>query len=178
MGKIPLNTMTLRYNGLFDFDGLYSAVIDWAKNYGFVWIENAYKHKVPSPAGAEQEFMWTMTQKVNDYVSYSILMIIHMWEMTEVQVNVGGRKRNLSNARLYIVMVPTITTDWQGKFNSPSKFIRTLGEWYEGKVKKKDIESGHGDALYYRTQNLHALIKKYFDMQTKKYEYKNYLQEN
>mgnify|MGYP006415683771 CR=1 FL=1 len=44
--------ITLRYHGLFDFDGMYAAVIDWAKNYGFKWHEKDYKHKVPSPSGA------------------------------------------------------------------------------------------------------------------------------
>ena len=32
--------------------------------------------------------------------------------------------------------------------------------------------------IYYRMWNLQAIIKKYFDMQTKKYAYKGYLGED
>ena len=50
MGAIPTPRVTLQFNGLFDFDGMYAAIIDWAKNYGYMWNEYDYKHKVPSLA--------------------------------------------------------------------------------------------------------------------------------
>ncbi|MBU0456964.1 MAG: hypothetical protein ABH824_06655 [Nanoarchaeota archaeon] len=173
---MKLRQVTLRYNGLFDFDGLYSAVIDWAKNYGYMWQETSYKHKVPSPKGAEQELDWILTKKVTDYMSYELKLTVHAWDMMEVNVDVDGRKKSLSNARIYILINGKLTTDWQNKFKG-GKIAEIIGKWY-GKVMKRDIETAYFDTLYYRMWNLHAIMKKYFDMQSKKYAYKGYLGEN
>lgn len=170
--KIP--RMTLRYNGLFDFDGMYAAVIDWAKHYGYMWQEKSYKHKVPSPTGAEQEFDWEMNIKVTDYIEYRIWFTIHMWDLTEVEVEVNGKKKSLSNARIYIVIDGFILYDWQDKFGG-NKFAKKLGEWYNKLI--NPIEQQYFDQLYYRMWNLHAVLKKYFDMQSQKYVYKGYLGE-
>ena len=172
---IDLPPITLRYNGLFDFDGLYAAVIDWAKNYGYRWHEKAYKHKVPSPKGAEHEIEWEITKEVTEYISYTISFAVHIWDLREVEVTIDGKKKNLSNARLYIVMNGKITPDWQKRFNG-GRFIQWMGEKYLKWI--GDVDAIYADQLYYRMWNLHALIKKYFDLQTKKFAYKGYLGEN
>ncbi len=174
---MEVSKMVLRYNGLFDFDGLYAAIIDWAKNYGYFWNETVYKHKVPSPAGAEQEFLWVLKKNVTDYIGYEISMIVHMYDFTEVHVDMGNRKKTLANARLYIIFTGNLKLDWQKKL-SGSRFFSKLGEWYKGIIMKKELGSVHADNLHYRILNLHSLVKQYFDMQTKKYEYKGYLKEN
>ena len=43
MGDEKLPRITLRYNGLFDFDAMYAMIIDWAKNYGYMWHENSHQ---------------------------------------------------------------------------------------------------------------------------------------
>src|SRR3989344_8705210 len=101
---VDLPPITLRYNGLFDFDGLYAAIIDWAKNYGYRWHDKAYKHKVPSPRGAEHEIEWEITKEVTEYISYTISFTVHIWDLREVEVLVDGKKKNLSNARVLMVM--------------------------------------------------------------------------
>ncbi|MBS3126728.1 hypothetical protein J4228_01030 [Candidatus Woesearchaeota archaeon] len=177
MAKESLPQITLRYNGLFDFDGLYAAVVDWAKNYGYKWHEKDYKHKVPSPAGAEQELTWEITKNVTEYIAHRILFTVHIWDLTEVQVDVNGKTKSLSSARIYIIINGTLVYDWQQAFEKGSKFAQMLGQWYR-KLKAKDVESVYIDTLYYRIWNLHALLKKYFDMQTQKYAYKGYLKED
>ena len=63
MPDLQLPRITLRYNGIFDFNGFYVAVTDCSKNYGYMWHEVDYKHKVPSAEGAEQELKWLLTKK-------------------------------------------------------------------------------------------------------------------
>ena len=178
MTNIPNLKLTLHYTGLFDFDGLYAAIIDWGKNYGYIWHEKVYKHKVPTPNGAEQEFVWVMEKNVTKYIKYTIVISAHIWDLTEVIVDVGKKKKSLSNGRTVIIFKGTVGTDWQKKFVSDNSFIRKLGEWYETIVLKKEIEGIHWDSLNYRMLNLQNLMKQYFDMQTKKYEYKDYLGES
>ena len=167
----------LRYNGLFDFDGLYATTIDWAKNYGFRWHEPLYKHKVPSPHGAKQELEWVLEKNVTDYIKFKIDMTVIMWDLTELTVDIGNRKKVLSSGRIEITMKYDSLEDWQGKFKG-SKFIEKLGKFYKNVIFKKRLESVYGDQIHYRVMNLHSLLKQYFDMQSKKYTYKGYLGEN
>ncbi len=168
---------TLRYNGLFDFDGLYATTIDWAKNYGYLWNETIYKHKVPSPRGAKQELTWIMTKNVTEYISYFIIIKIRMWDLTEVVVDIGGRKKALSSARVEMMMDYNVTPDWQKKFKSNNKWVKKMGDFYKDVIFGKRLDSIYGDQLHYRVLNLHSLLKQYFDMQSKKYTYKGYLGE-
>lgn len=170
-------SQTIRYSGLFDFDGLYAAVIDWCKLQGYMWHEKTYKHKVPSPRGAEQELEWEMTKNITNYLSHKITISVHSWDHTEVEVDVDGKKKSLTNARIYFILNGTSTRDWQGIF-SGSKFIQKLQGWYNDIVYKKEFEGIYNDQFHYRQLALHAIIKKYFDLQAKKYAYKGYLGEN
>ncbi|HIH11347.1 TPA: hypothetical protein HA241_04110 [Candidatus Woesearchaeota archaeon] len=175
MPKWEAPPITLRYNGIFDFDGMYAAVMDWAKNYGYKWMEKEWKHKVPSPKGAEQEIGWIIEKKVTDYVFHKIEFTIHTWEMQDVEVESNGKKKTLTTARLYIIINGTLEGDWQRRFTG--KFGKMLGDWYYQFVAKKDFEGGQGDVLWYRMWDLHAILKTYFDMQSKRYAYKGYLGE-
>jgi len=167
---------TIRYGGLFDFDGLYAAVVDWCKMHGYMWHEKTYKHKVPSPRGAEQELEWEMTKNFTSYLSHKITITIHSWDQTEVEVDIDGTKKSLTNARIYLIMQGQATRDWQGIF-SGSRFARRLSDWYNSLVFKKEFESIYYDQFHYRQLDLHAIMKKYFDLQAKKYAYKGYLGE-
>lgn len=169
--------MTLRYSGLFDFDGLYAAVVDWSKHYGYKWHEQVYKHKMPNPKGAEQELEWIIEKKVTEYISFQVNFIIHSWEQTEVEVEVESKRKSLTNAKIYLIMRGTVTYDWQKRFRG-GKLAEKLGKWYAGAVYKKELESIYHDQLYYRLQNLQSILKKYFDLQTQKYAYKGYLGEH
>ncbi|MBI4152678.1 hypothetical protein HY495_03130 [Candidatus Woesearchaeota archaeon] len=176
MASIPLNPITLRYNGLFDFDGMYAAIIDWAKNYGYLWFERSYKHKVPGPQGAELEFEWVMTKNITEYINYNILIIVHTWDTKEVEVEIDGKKKKLTQSRLYIILQGTLEIDWQKRFAEGGKMAKLLGKWTL-KVKTPELEGVYADQLYYRLWNLHALLKKFFDLQSKKHVYKGYLGE-
>ncbi|MBI2146463.1 hypothetical protein HYU22_03925 [Candidatus Woesearchaeota archaeon] len=170
-------TITLHYTGLFDFDGLYVAVVDWAKNYGYMWYERSYKHKVPNPKGAEQELDWLITKKVTDYIGFEIWFQIHTWDQTEVEVEVDGKKKTLTNARIHLTMNGKVIYDRQGRFAKGNRFAQMLGDWYSQYIYKREIET-YWDQLYYRMWNLHAILKKYFEMQTQKFAYKGYLKEH
>lgn len=177
MTKIGLPPVYVRYTGLFDFDALYAAIISWCKDYEYDWHEEIYKHKVPSPRGAEWEFSWEAEKEVTGYIKYKIAMDVHMWDVTEVEVMKEGKKKNLTNARFQLVLKGSVITDWQKKWEK-SKFTRFLGKLYEKHLMRREIEAVYVDALYYRMWDLHAVIKKYFDMQTKWNEYKKYLGED
>lgn len=180
-GVFPYDTPTrdlfIQYEGLFDFDGMYSAIISWAKNYGYMWHEVDYKHKVPDAYGAEQEFKWTMTKRIDPYAVYEIKLHTHVFEMVDVEVNVGGKKKNLTKAKIYIKIIGTLKLDWQKHIRNGTKFARTLGDFWT-RIFVHDLSGTYWDTLVYRIYDLQHMIKGYLDMQTKKYTFKGYLGED
>ena len=177
MGKVKMPVVTVRYNGLFDFDGMYAAIISWAKNYGYMWHEKTYKHKVPVPEGAEMEWVWIITKNVTEYISHEIMFTVHSWELRDVEIEDKGKKKTLTNARLYIKIDGKLIYDWQSRFSKGGRFGQWLGKLYE-KAFAKELSSVYWDQLYYRLWDLQAIMKKYFNMQSKKYAYKGYLGEH
>ena len=174
----PIKTprATIRYDGLFDFDGLYAAIIDWAKNYGYKWHEVDYKHKVPSPAGAEQEWKWRLMKDVNEYINFDIFFTVHSYDLQEVVIEVDGKTKTLTKGRIYIWIDGKCFWDWQKKFQKGGKLAQWLGIFY-AKTRFAEIEA-YWDMLYYRIWGLQAIMKKYFEMQTQKHPYKGYLRED
>ena len=162
--------------GLFDFAGFYSYAYGWFKYEEYVVIEEEYTEKV---SGNEREAVikWKAWKTVTDYFKIEIAVKYEVRNMTEVEVEVDGRKKNLTNARLILKINGTVETDWQGKFASGTPFTKKLGALYNKMVAGKEIVA-YWDPLYYRIWNLHAVIKKYFDMQAKKNAYKGYIGEN
>jgi hypothetical protein len=174
--KMPLELIHLRYNGLFDYDAFYAAFVDWSKDNGYLWLESIFKHKVPSPAGAEQEILWELKKNVTEFVKYEIKINAHIWDMLEVHIDVGGKQKSLTNARIDIQIQPVVLLDWQKRFQGGG-MQRFFSKMY-WKIMSDEIENVYVDQLYYRMWNLQATMKKYFDMQTKAYPYEKYLGED
>ena len=170
-------TMRVRYNGLFDFDTLYAAIVDWGKNYGYKVLEKSYKHKVPSPKGAEQQIAFVMDKDVTDFVRYIVNVNIHTWDMMEVNVDIAGKKKQLTNARIEVAISYTVMMDWQKKFSSKSKLVQLFSGWYF-QIMKPTLEAVYFDGIHYRVVNFQAMIKKYFDLQAKANPYQGYLGES
>jgi len=177
MTKARVPGGVIRYQGLFDFQGLYQAAVDWCKSHRYWFHEETYKHKVPSPLGAEQEMWWKMEAKVTEFFKFYINVKIHLWEMTEVEVIKDGKKKILTNARLQIDMHGYVEADWQKRFEG-TRFRKMLKRIMTEYVWKKEFTTVYGDMLYYRMWNLHTILKKYLDMQTAWNEYEGYLRES
>ena len=173
---LPLKRAIIRYSGLFDFDALYATIIDWCKNHGYNWHEVTYKHKVPSPRGAEQEWRWRAEKEVNDYFKYELFFIPHAWDLTEIEITKDGKKKTLTNGRMEIIIEPTLVLDWQGRWKR-NRFTEWLGTQYY-QVIRREIENVYHDELYYRMWGLQTAIKKFFNMQTKWNEWRKYLGEH
>jgi hypothetical protein len=176
MGKENLKRWIIRYNGLFDFNGLYQLMTDWCKNYGYIWREKFYKHKVPSHQGAEQEISWICEKDVTEWIHYTIDIYFHIWDLKEIEISSDSKNKPLSSGRIEITIRPVLSWDWQEKFKG-GKFTEWMGKAY-AKLYQKELESVYYDTLHYRALNLQNLIKKFLDMQAKKHEYKGYLEEN
>lgn len=167
----------IRYKGLFDFDGLYNLMVRWLKEHGYWFHEKSYKHKVPTPYGAEQEIDWSAEKKVTEYYRFFITVSIHIWDMTEVEVEKAGEKKKLTNARIEMVMRCAVEVDYDKKF-AKSRFWRFISDWYHKYVLRREIEDKWLDTVYHRMYNLQNVAKEFLDMEAKGQEFAGYMGDN
>ena len=175
--KIPTRKFTIRYKGLFDFDGLYNLMVQWMKSRRYWFHETKYKHKVPSPKGAEQEMTFEGNKKITDYMMYDLKVDIHIWEMTEVEVVHKGVKKNLTNGRMEIIFMGYLTTDFAKRWTG-NKLFELISHFYEQYIAKEEIESIYWDTIHYKTQHFVNVVKEFLDMEAKGYEYAGYMGDN
>lgn len=175
----PVNRkdLIIRYTGLMDYDGLYLLIVEWFKARGYWFEEGSYKHKVPSALGAEQEIDFTGTKRVTNYLVQNISLNIHIWDMTEVDVERNGIKKKLTNGRIQINMRGDIALDFEGQFKK-SSFWEGVRDFLYRYLLLPEITGYYGDQLYYRLTKLQGSIKKYLDMQAKANEYAGYMGDN
>ncbi len=175
----PIDTpiLTLRYSGLFDYDGLYRLVVEWMKQQGYWYHEGVYKHKVPLPTGAEQELEAYGEKEVTELVKFRIDVKFHFWDLLEMEIMKDGQKTIVSSARLEIIFAGKVIPDWQEHTWKWKKFHRALVDFYYRYVLRRNV-GGYWDTLHYRVVDLHGRVKKFLDMQTKWNEYKGYLKED
>jgi len=172
--KLPIERHIIKYKGLFDFDGLYNLIAQWMKVRGYWFQEDKYKHKVPLPTGAEQEITFIGTREVTDFYQQVVTVDFHLWDMTEVEVEVEGKKKTLTSARLEIILYGALNIDYEKRFDK-SVLWQSVRDFFLKYILRQDIETVWYDELRYRIYKLHASIKEFLDLQAKGDEYAGYL---
>lgn len=170
---LPMKQLRIRYTGLFDYDGLYILIAEWMKARRYWFTEGSYKHKVASALGAEQEIEFNGTRRVTNYATHTIDVMMHLWDMTEVEVERNGVKKKLMNARMEITIRGALGLDFEGSFKG--KFWEKVRNFFYQYVLFPEISGIYYDQLYYRMVKLHATIKDFLDMQVKGNEFANYI---
>lgn len=163
--KEPVNI--LKFNGIFDFDGLYKVMHDWLVDRQYYFEESLYKHKVPTPAGAEQHIKWDCWRKVNAYVKYWINIYFILRDMKEVEVIKDGERKKLTKARLLIVFGGKVELDFSKRFPH-NRLAKNLMDFLINYIwKPEKVVSMWWDELYYRIYKFQRVVKEYLEMESK-----------
>jgi len=164
----------IRYKGVLDLEGLYRVIVQWLKTRRYWFQETTYKHKVPSPFGAEEEIQFKAERKCNEYYLHNITIYFHVYDQQEVEVIKEGKKQKLIKCRVEILLSGTLVCDYQGRFDKTA-VLQKLRQFAHDHIIKHQVEDVWYDELYYRIVKLQAMIKDYIDMQSKSHAYENYL---
>jgi len=174
--EIP-RTHIIRYTGIFDFEGLYKAMVGYLKARRYWFHEDTYKHKPGGPFGKELEIKWIADKNVTEFYQHIITVFFHIWDLTDVEVIKNGKKTKMQKARMEIHIDSDLIVEYQDKW-AKNKFTKALLDFYSKYIIKREIESIWWDTTYYRTFKFQSFIKNYLNMQTKGNEYSGYLGDN
>ena len=173
---IPHETkkLMIRYKGVLDLEGLYRVIVQWLKARRYWFHETTYKHKVPSPFGAEEEITFNAERKCNEYYQHNVRIYFHIWDQQQVEVIREGKKQKLIKAKVEIIIQGTLVCDYQGTFDK-TRFTQALRKFAHDYLIKHQVEDVWYDELQYRMIKLQAMIKDFIDMQAKSHAYEGYL---
>ena len=164
MGKA--GSTLLKYKGVFDFDNLFETIYDWLLQHGYEVQEKVFKHKIPTPKGAEQEIEWVAWKLVTHYIKYYFTIEFKIMDLKEVEIVKDDQKLTKSFAKIRIRITAEVRDDWQ-KIWQGSKFIERLGWFFKSKLYFFDVAVLHEDKLAYRIYELQSAIKASLDMESK-----------
>ncbi|RLE44028.1 hypothetical protein DRJ19_01415 [Candidatus Woesearchaeota archaeon] len=155
-------TLTIRYSGMFDFDGLFTMIARWFKEKKFWYEEHTYKHTLAAPF-AEEEIGMTGEREVTTFVKFTIDVTMKLWNMKETTAVFKGEKKKLLTGRIEIKINGAVDIDYQ-KWFEKSKFWRIVADFYYRYIIKKTIEEKWEDDLFNLMSNLHSKIKNFLEM--------------
>ncbi len=162
----------IRYKGVWDMQDLYEAMVDWFRKRKFRFREHIYKHKHPSPYGAERQYTWEAIREENDYIQTVYHIYLHNYDIRDVEVVMAdGSKKVFTKGRIWFEIKVSFVTDYDEAWDDKS-FYRHLKSFYNKYVIKKNFTQGWGPKNRYEMYNFAAMIKERLKMESDEYEHK------
>ena len=88
-----------KYTGLGNFKNCYKYAYDWLLGEQYTVIEEKYIEKV-SGNEKEIEVQWKADRKLTDYFRIALGIRWHILAMTDVEVEMNGKKKKMNNKYL------------------------------------------------------------------------------
>jgi hypothetical protein len=162
--KLPASR--LKFQGIINYEGLFKLIRQWFLDQGYEFHHEVLKHKLPSPAGYEQELKMSGWKKVNEYSKFNIQLYFHVYDIKDVEVIKEGKKTRLKSLRLTLEISPSVDLDYTKRFGG-SRFLQGLQDFFLKYVYKEEISTVMEDQIWYRVLKLQKAIKDYFDFEAK-----------
>jgi hypothetical protein len=169
----PYFTQYIQYKGVWDMQDLYESMADFFRNQKFKFYEVVYKHKHPSPFGAERQYVWKATRNVEEYYQWVIEVFFHTYDSRDVEVKTkDGNNKMFTKGRIWVQIRGRVILDYEKKWEG-NAFYAYLRSFYHKYVVQKKLESLWQDTMYYRVMHpLHNLVQQRLKMETEEYEAK------
>lgn len=170
---VPFPTSYIQYKGVWDVQDLYETIIDFFKLQKFKFHERYYRHRRPSPFGAERRYIWEATRKAEDYYQFVVVIHIDAHDTTDVEVRLpDGSKKVYTKGRIRIVIMGRVEVDYEKKWEG-NVFYAQLRNFYNKYVIQKKMEAIWWDELHYKVCNkLRNIIQQRLKMESEEYEHR------
>ncbi len=154
--EYKVDTLKVKYAGFFNFGEVISFIKKWLQEEYYVVLEQKHKYK---PKKQEVEFMGF--RKLNEYVKYTIEVIVVADEVKEVEVVKEGKKLNMQEGKLLLTLNGTMDLDWQKRFKG-QKFLTFIQDFYHKYIIKQKIEDVWMDPFEKKVMQLRDEVKEKF----------------
>ena len=150
---------TIKYRGVFDYDGLYKYIVQWIKDHDFdfyekkVWDYPPYKiHKLEG-------------RKKENFISMFIMLPeIWVWEAKPVEIIRDGKVKKLTEARVKVYIDGGFIWDYDGDFEKAG--LKKIEKFLFWKILFHYMFLKWADYMDYYLHDFMTDIKKYLEMET------------
>jgi len=132
--KFPLESLKIKYNGLFDFGELINFLRSWMKNEYYIFVESKHKYRPD-----EKEVEMIGFRKLDEYVKYTISILVLAEDVKDVEIIKEGKKLNTNEGKVIITFNGVMDLDWQKQFQG--RFWVFLQDFYHKYIIKNKIEN-------------------------------------
>jgi len=130
----------IRHTGVFDFKELYRILFEWLVDQGYDVNEKQYKEIIGAGNAREIEVEWKATRKVSDYFKFMLEMKWHLLGITNVEVEIDGKKQKMQKGQFEIEVRSTLLKDYEERWTK-TPFVKFLRGLYDKYIIKERIEA-------------------------------------
>ena len=141
--------LSIKYNGVFDFDKLYKEMHEWFVGYQYDFNEKEQTKKF-GDLGAKVEFKWIGNRRIDDYAQFTIEVHTLIEEMNKVE--------KLDSGKLSIEITASLILDYKNKWQS-NPVRNFFFKIYNKFIIKDKLNKYYIEKLYEESTNLQNTIK-------------------
>jgi len=161
MKKVGLRRLVLRYQGLFDFEGLYAHIVKFFISRNYEYEEKRWKEKEFSPLGRERVIRMAPWKRISEYIKHEYAIEWNNMDVHTVDVVRNGKTVTLTWARFEFICHASLVIDWQklGKANPKT------AKFFNEKVINREISEVYAADLILEEQRLVDEMKQFLHME-------------
>lgn len=130
----------VEHSGLFDFKGFYEYAHSWlAEEEDYGVVEEKYSEKVSGNA-RDIKIEWEATKQLSDYFKIEISIEFDVKDLTEVEVEIDGRKKKMNKGKVSVEIIGALIKDPESKWDS-SPTARFMRDVYNKYIIPKRVET-------------------------------------
>ena len=121
----------ISYTGIFSLKDIYKLLQGWMIDQGYIPVERRV-HETVTKTGKNVEVDFEPYKKLTDYAKSVIRINVLASDMKQVEVTRDGKKRNLNQGTISIVIDSWLETDYEGRWETQPFYyvLRTIFERY------------------------------------------------
>ncbi len=159
---VPVESMEIKYQGIFDYDYFYAEMKKWYNRHGFTDFQEIM-HKFKPP---EMELGWNAARRDTGYRKTQHNIFFHAWEWKEVEVKVKGKKKKMISAKIKINLGAKQILDYEGNMEK-NEFTKTLRTFVHKFIFFYKIFIVDYDTVQYELLDLQQTIRSLLSMSLK-----------
>jgi hypothetical protein len=160
----------VRYDGVFDWDGMYKTIIEYLRRNNYLFYETLYKSKPWSSTGTELVLKWEAKRKLDEYYQYELKFEWHFMDFHHVDIIQNGKKVTLTKAYWWVTIRGKVIQDWQGLESSGGKGLSMLGKFFRQHIIDREYVYDYIYPLFGEVMDLQKLIQDYVHMESSRTE--------
>ncbi len=132
----------LEHSGIWDFKGFYKFAHSWLEEEDYDVEEQKYSETV---AGQSRNinFEWKATKSQTDYFKNELKVKFEVKELTEVEVEIDGKKKRMNKGKISVEIKGTLISDKEGKWDATPfyQFIKQVYTKYVVPARTENMQS-------------------------------------